>query len=109
MKPSVRKKLEQAGFAIGDAKDFLNLNDEEAAYLEVKLALTEALIKNREKAGISQAELAKLMHSSQSRVAKMEAGDSSVSADLLIRALIYLGLGVKDVGRSLAQPLKRAA
>ncbi|MCA9508556.1 MAG: XRE family transcriptional regulator [Myxococcales bacterium] len=107
--PSVKKKLQQAGFAVGDAKDFLELNEEEAAYLEVKVALTEALIRNRAKAGVSQAELAKMMHSSQSRVAKMEAGDSSVSVDLLIRALVYLGFGVKDVGRALTRPMKRAA
>jgi predicted XRE-type DNA-binding protein len=108
MKPSLKKKLEQAGFAVGDAKDFLGFNDEEAAFLEVKLALTEALIQNRKKTGISQADLANLMHSSQSRVAKMEAGDASVSADLLIRALIYLGLNGQDIGKSLVKPLKRA-
>ena len=107
MKASTKKKLEQAGFSIGNTKDFLDLSEEEAAYIEIKLALTEALIKIREKEGISQAELARLMHSSQSRVAKMEAGDSSVSADLLIRALIYLGLGARDVGRYLARPLKK--
>ncbi|HXW53523.1 MAG TPA: helix-turn-helix transcriptional regulator [Myxococcota bacterium] len=109
MKPSIKKKLEQAGFAVGDAKDFLALNEEEAAFLEVKLALTEALIRGRKKAGISQADLASLMHSSQSRVAKMEAGDASVSADLLIRALIYLGLNGQDIGKSLVKPFRKAA
>lgn len=109
MKTPVRKKLEKAGWHIGDAQDFLGLSDEESAYIELKIALTEALIKTRSKAGISQSELAKLMHSSQSRVAKMEAGDSSVSMDLLIKALLFLGLGAQGVSQCMARELKRAA
>jgi predicted XRE-type DNA-binding protein len=109
MKASLRKKLEKAGWYIGDAKDFLVLSDEESAYLEIKIALTEALIKARSQAGISQLELAKIMHSSQSRVAKMEAGDSSVSMDLLIKALLHLGLGAQGVSKRMAYELKKAA
>jgi len=109
MKAPVRKKLEKAGWHIGDAKDFLGLSEEESTYLEIKIALTEALIRTRSQAGISQSELAKMMHSSQSRVAKMEAGDSSVSTDLLIKALIYLGLGAQGVSRCMSRELKRAA
>jgi len=109
MKAPLRKKLEKAGWTIGDAKDFLDLSEEESAYVEIKIALTEAMIKARSQAGISQSELAKLMHSSQSRVAKMEAGDSSVSADLLIKALLYLGLGAQGVSKCMARELKRAA
>ena len=109
MKAPLKKKLEKAGWHIGDAQDFLGLSDEESAYLEIKIALTEALIKTRSQAGISQSDLAKMMHSSQSRVAKMEAGDSSVSTDLLIKALLYLGLGAQGVSKSIARELKRAA
>lgn len=109
MKAPVRKKLEKAGWHIGDAKDFLGLSDEESAYLEIKVALTEALIKTRSEAGISQSELAKLMHSSQSRVAKMEAGDASVSTDLLIKALLYLGINAQGVSKCMARELKKAA
>ncbi len=39
--------------------------------------------------------------SSQSRVAKMEAGDPSVSIDLLIRSLIALGATRKSLARSI--------
>jgi transcriptional regulator with XRE-family HTH domain len=41
--------------------------------------------------GLTQVALAKKIKSSQSRVAKMEAGDPSVSIDLLVRSLIALG------------------
>lgn len=109
MKAPIKKRLEKAGWVVGDAKDFLAMSEEEAAYLEIKLALTQSLIETRSDTGISQANLAKLMHSSQSRVAKMEAGDASVSADLLIKALLYLGLGAQDVSRCISKQLKRAA
>lgn len=109
MKAPLKKKLEKAGWVIGDAKDFLSLDEQEAAYLEIKVALTEALIKARSKAGVSQSALAKRMHSSQSRIAKMEAGDISVSADLLIKGLLYLGLGAQDVTKCISRELKKAA
>jgi predicted XRE-type DNA-binding protein len=109
MKAPLRKKLEKAGWVIGDAKDFLGLSEEESAYLEIKVALTEALIQTRSQIGMSQMDLAKIMHSSQSRVAKMEAGDASVTADLLIRALLYLGLGAQEVTRCMTRHLKKAA
>jgi ribosome-binding protein aMBF1 (putative translation factor) len=109
MKESFKKKLEKAGWVVGNASDFLELNEEEASYLEIKLSLTDALVERRNKIGISQAELAKAMHSSQSRVAKMEAGDTSVSADLLIKALLCLGLRAKEVGRCFARQTKKYA
>ncbi len=46
--------------------------------------------------------MAKLMRSSQSRIAKIEAGDSSVSLDLLIRSLIAMGANRKDLAHIIA-------
>ena len=42
-----------------------------------------------------------MTYSTQSRVAKMEAGDPSVSVDLLIRTLLALGLNRQQVGRAM--------
>ena len=42
---------------------------------------------------------AHLVGSSQSRVAKMEAADASVSVDLLIRSLLKLGAARKDLAK----------
>ena len=44
------------------------------------------------------------LRSSQSRVAKMEAGDSSVSLDLLIRSLITLGASDRELCKIIATP-----
>ncbi|RKX43571.1 MAG: transcriptional regulator, partial [Verrucomicrobia bacterium] len=63
----------------------------------------------REKQGVTQVALAKLIGSSQSRVAKMEAGDSSVTIDLLMRALLALGLTKKDLSRIVAKADQIAA
>lgn len=102
MKQIKRAKLERKGWKIGSAQEFLDLSDEEAAYIEMKLALSEKLRQRRKRKKMTQAELAKLVHSSQSRVAKMEAGDPSVSIDLLVKSLLALGVSKKELGRSIS-------
>lgn len=98
-----RKRLESAGFAVGSTADFLGLSAEEGALVEMRLALSLALRDRRGEAGLTQAALARRIGSSQSRVAKMEAGDPSVSLDLLIRALLAVGASRRDVGQALAR------
>lgn len=97
-----KARLERKGWKIGSAKDFLGLSDEEAAYVEMKLALSEKLKQQRVQNKLTQAELARLTHSSQSRIAKMEAGDPTVSIDLLVKSLLALGVSKKELGRSIS-------
>ncbi len=101
MDPKKRKRLEAAGWAVGDAARFLKLTPEEAALVEMRLALSTSLRERRQVAGLTQIRLAKQLGSSQSRVAKLEAGDASVSLDLLIRALLSLGATRKDVAHAI--------
>ena len=102
MKQSKRTKVENKGWKIGSAEEFLGLSAEEAAYVEMKLALSEKLKQRRQHKRMTQAELAKLVHSSQSRVAKMEAGDPAVSIDLLMKSLLALGVSKKELARSIS-------
>jgi len=95
-------KLEKKGWMFGAADDFLGLSAEELAYIELKLALSEKLKSKRVSKRLTQAELAQIMNSSQSRVAKMEAGDPAVSIDLLIKSLLALGVSRKELGRSIS-------
>ncbi len=95
-------KLEKHGWKIGSAADFLKLTSEEAAYVEMKLALAEQLQKQRKSKRLTQEQLAKLIHSSQSRVAKMEKNDPTVSIDLLIKTLLALGSSPKDVAKAMS-------
>jgi transcriptional regulator with XRE-family HTH domain len=77
----------------------LDLSDEESAYIELKIKLAAGLRQRRQQKGLSQLDLAAKLQSSQSRVAKMEAGDPSVSLDLLIRSLISLGATERELSR----------
>lgn len=99
MHESKKKRLERKGWQIGSADDFLNLSDEESEYIELKLKLSQALKNKRQQKGLTQVEAARVLRSSQSRIAKMETGDPSVSVDLLIRALLTMGITPKELGR----------
>lgn len=103
------KKLQAAGWKVGSTKDFLKLSDEEAMLVELKVSLAGALRRARAKRGLSQVELAQRMRSSQSRVAKMEAGDASVSLDLIVRALLMAGATRRDLQRAFVPNDKAAA
>jgi len=98
-----KDRLVSAGWRVGDAADFLELSAEEAAFVELKLALAGYLRKVRADRGLTQSEVARQLRSSQSRVAKMEAADASVSLDLLVKSLLTLGASRRDVGRVIAQ------
>ena len=102
MDKATKKKLAAAGWQTGDAQDFLGLTQAEAAFIDLKLALAADLRSRRLEKHLNQTQVAKLIGSSQSRVAKMEAADPSVSVDLLIRSLLKLGAERKDVAKAVA-------
>ena len=96
------RALEAAGWRVGSTKEFLGLTEEEIGFIEMKLALAEGIRDLRLRASMTQAEVAKLIGSSQSRVAKMEAADPSVSMDLLVRTLLRLGANAESVATLVA-------
>ena len=104
MRDEKKKRLEAKGWQIGTTKEFLGLSDEEAAYIELKIRLAESLREQRRNRRLTQVELARLVRSSQSRVAKMEAGDPSVSLDLLVRSLLALGTSRRELSRIISSP-----
>jgi DNA-binding XRE family transcriptional regulator len=102
MNNTKRKRLEAKGWKTGNVQEFLNLSAEEAAYIELKLTLSKNLQEYRKTKRLTQTELARRIKSSQSRVAKMESGDPSVTVDLLIRSLFALGATKKRLVGMLA-------
>jgi predicted XRE-type DNA-binding protein len=102
MEKRKKKDLESKGYKVGSVEEFLGLSTEESEYIELKLALSEALATRRKKSNLTQAQLAKLLKSSQSRVAKMEKGDPTVSVDLLVKSLLALGADKKSIARAIA-------
>jgi DNA-binding XRE family transcriptional regulator len=101
MKTDKKRRLEAAGWRISDTREFLDLTPEEAEFVEIKLALSRRLRLLREEQNWTQAEFARRVGSSQSRVAKMEAGDPTVSIDLLVRSLLAAGANRRELGRIL--------
>lgn len=107
MNNAKRKKLESTGWRIGGAKEFLGLTDDEVAFVEFKLKLAQSLRAKRLERKLGQVQVAKMIHSSQSRVAKMESGHPSVSIDLLVRSHLALGTSNPELGRILSRPVSK--
>jgi DNA-binding XRE family transcriptional regulator len=97
-----KKRLAKAGWKIGTAAEFLHLTPEEELYVELKASLSQQLRRRREKSHLTQRELARMLKSSQSRIAKMEKGDPSVSIDLLIKSLLALGTTRREIAKAIA-------
>jgi DNA-binding XRE family transcriptional regulator len=97
-----KARLEKAGWKVGSTAEFLHLSPEEELYVEFKVALSRCLKRQREKSHLTQEQLARRIKSSQSRVAKMEKGDPSVSIDLLVKALLALGTRREQIAKAIA-------
>ena len=95
------EKLNKMGWKVGSASDFLNLSSEESAYVELKASLSRFLHEKRIKKHWTQQQLARKIKSSQSRVAKMEKGDPTVSIDLLIKSLLAMGSSKNDLAKAI--------
>ena len=108
MDRSKRRRLEKAGWRVGSASTFLGLTSVEEELVDMKLALGARLRKARQRHNLTQTDLAKRMGSSQSRVAKMEAGDPTVSLDLLVQGLLAAGATRREIATALT-PRKKLA
>jgi len=106
MKKDKRARLERAGWKVGTVRELLGLSRTEEALVELKLILSRGLRERRARRRLTQAQLARLLKSSQSRVAKMEAGDPSVSIDLLIRSLLAMGTTQRELAQVIAHTTK---
>ena len=93
-------KLQQRGWKVGNAAEFLGLSQEESEYVDLKVSLAQYLQKKRQTMHMTQEDLARLIHSSQSRVAKMEKSDSTVSIDLMVRSLLALGTSKTELAKA---------
>ena len=110
MDNKMKRRLMKKGWKVDNTAEFLELSSQELGYIELKLTLSQNLKKQRQQNKLTQDELGKLLRSSQSRVAKMEAGDPTVTLDLLIRSLLALGVSKKNLAKMIEQqPAMRAA
>ncbi|MGC3945591.1 MAG: helix-turn-helix transcriptional regulator [Chryseolinea sp.] len=83
-------------------QEFVDLSPEEIKIIELKISLGRKLQALRKAKNLTQMEFARKIKSSQSRVAKMESGDPSVSIDLMVRSFFILGASQKELGKMVA-------
>ena len=102
MNSATLAKLDKAVFKVGTADEFLGLTEAESTLVTIRLALADDLKKRRLKVGLSQVALARQLKSSRSRVAKMEAADPTVSVDLLLKAILTIGVKPRELATAFA-------
>jgi hypothetical protein len=103
VKSAKKAKLQAAGWSVGSADEFLSASQTEAVIVDVREALSSSLRELRLRRGLTQSQVAMQLGSSQSRLAKMEAADSSVTIDLLMHSLVALGLTRKQLAQAIAK------
>jgi hypothetical protein len=91
MDSAKRKRLEAAGWKLGDAADFLEMNDGERQVLDARVKLALAVRRRRQAQHLSQKALGLRLGTSQPRVAKIERAAADVSLDQLMRAFTAAG------------------
>ena len=90
------KKL-KSGWVEGSITDFLDLSEADVEYIELRRTLSRLLKNKRQSLRLTQVQVAVRLQTSQSRVAKMEQADATVSSDLLLQSLFRLGLKRKEL------------
>jgi DNA-binding XRE family transcriptional regulator len=103
MKKNTKERLENKGYRFTDAKEFLGLSDEEMALIDLKLVLIEKVREIRQRDALTQKDLAKLINTSQSRVAMIENAASDVSLDIICKALFALGVTRRQLATAIAK------
>ena len=101
MKDDKIKKLENAGFKVTDAFEWLGLSREERTVVEMRVALAAELEKMRKEKGLTQAQLAKRLGTSQPGVARMINTPDTASMDSLVKGLVALGASVGKIAACL--------
>jgi DNA-binding XRE family transcriptional regulator len=105
MDSETRGYLEAEGHhMVTDVADWLGLSEAESDLIDLRLDLRRLVRFARERAGLTQAQAARKLKSSQSRLSKMESGDPSVSLDLLVTSALTLGATRQEVAAAVAGP-----
>jgi DNA-binding XRE family transcriptional regulator len=102
MDKAKQNKLEAKGWKVGDIDEFLGLDKAEMAIVEMKFALAKAIIEKRKKTKLTQGQMAKAIGSSQSRVAKIEHADPTVSIELMLKSLLSMGTTTKEIAKTIS-------
>lgn len=100
MDDAKRKRLEGKGWHTGTAAEFLGLSPEEDSLIALEVDASRFIRERRKALGLTQADVASRIGSTQSRIAKLEKVEKGASLDLYIRAVFALGGRVDVVAAS---------
>lgn len=92
-----RKALEAAGFRVGTVAEFLGLTPEEERLVELRVSLGRAVRHRRERADLTQQQLAERARTTQPRIAKIESAAGGVTLDRMFAALFAAGGSMRDL------------
>lgn len=84
-----------------EVKELLGLSAQDLVIVEFRAVLALALQQARKRQKLTQEAAAKAIGTSQAQVARMEAGQSSVTIDRLIKALTALGVNRPTILKAL--------
>ena len=96
-----KKLMQEAGFESGSVGELLGLSEAQETLVEIKVRLTQLLREERRARGWSQNRLAQAMGKKQQVVARTEMAHRSVTLDLLLRALLTIGVKMSRIAREL--------
>ena len=97
-----RAKMKAMGYVVvNDAADWLELTEVERQIVDLRVRLGREIRRRRTEAGLSQAQLAEKIGSSQSRVAKAEGRAPGVAIDLMMRAFFATGGTVDELAQAI--------
>ena len=87
-----RARLQKLGYRVyKDVADWLELTPEERLLLNLRMEVTQAILKFRDALGLTQAQLAAKLGSTQPRIANLELGQRGFSMDFAVKALLAMG------------------
>ena len=90
-------------------EDLLGLTPEEVQLIDLRRSMARAAKEARERAGFTQADIAKKIKSSQPRVAKAERPTKDVTLDMIFRCLAAAGGGLEPTYKMGRTPEKKKA
>jgi transcriptional regulator with XRE-family HTH domain len=102
MNADEKVRLEEFGYVVTTASEWLGLTQAESGEIEISLALTFFLCSVRERSGLSVAQAARKLKMTPARLARIERGDPGASLDLLITSALGLGATFREVGEAIA-------
>lgn len=102
MDARTKKALERAGWTHGSYADFLQLTPEEKMIVDMRIAATLELERQRRATRLSQAEVARRMGTRQPNVSALFRNPGGATLDTLCRALAAYGLGRREIAACLS-------